>query len=264
MFFVAYAKKRGVKMPRCRKRIVCKEPDVKVFIPQQNDNSEMLIMTVDEYESIRLIDLEGFSQEECANKLGVARTTAQLIYNNAREKIAKALVKVKGLQIEGGNYVLCDGSPHCKKCHLTKSYLNQRQLQEKENGIMRIAVTYDNGEVFQHFGRTEYFKIYEIENNHVISSEVINSNGQGHGALAGVLATNQIDVLICGGIGGGAQMALAEAGIELCAGATGNVDKAVSSYLAGTLVNTGSNCNHHEDGHTCGDHGCGNHGCGNH
>ena len=75
-------------MPICRKRIVCKEPDVKVFIPQQNDNSEMLIMTVDEYESIRLIDLEGFSQEECANKLGVARTTAQLIYNNARDKIA--------------------------------------------------------------------------------------------------------------------------------------------------------------------------------
>ena len=89
--------KRGVKMPRCRKRIVCKKPDVKVFIPQQNDNSEMLIMTVDEYESIRLIDLEGFSQEECANKLGVARTTAQLIYNNARGKIAKALVLGKGL-----------------------------------------------------------------------------------------------------------------------------------------------------------------------
>ena len=89
--------KRGVKMPRFRKRIVCKEPDVKVFIPQQNDNSEMLIMTVDEYESIRLIDLEGFSQEECANKLGVARTTAQLIYNNARGKIPKALVLGKGL-----------------------------------------------------------------------------------------------------------------------------------------------------------------------
>ena len=131
---------------------------------------------------------------------------------------------------------------------------------------MRIAVTYDNEEVFQHFGRTENFKVYEIENNQVISSEVISSNGQGHGALAGVLAINQIDVLICGGIGGGAQMALAEAGIELCAGATGNVDKAVSSYLAGTLVNAGSNCNHHhhEDRHTCGDHGCGNHGCEKH
>ena len=76
-------------MPRCRKRIVCKEPDVKVFIPQQNDNSEMLIMTVDEYESIRLIDLEGFGQEECAKKFGVARITAQLIYNNARKKLQR-------------------------------------------------------------------------------------------------------------------------------------------------------------------------------
>lgn len=81
--------KKGVKVPRCRKRIVCKEPDVKVFIHQQNDNSEMLIMTVDEYESIRLIDLEGFGQEECANKLGVARITAQLIYNNARKKLQR-------------------------------------------------------------------------------------------------------------------------------------------------------------------------------
>ena len=97
IIFLWHMPKRGVKMPRFRKRIVCKEPDVKVFIPQQNDNSEMLIMTVDEYESIRLIDLEGFSQEECANKLGVARTTAQLIYNNARGKIAKALVLGKGL-----------------------------------------------------------------------------------------------------------------------------------------------------------------------
>ena len=128
---------------------------------------------------------------------------------------------------------------------------------------MRIAVTYDNGNVFQHFGRTESFKVYEIANKQVISSEVIGSNGQGHGALAGVLASNQIDVLICGGIGGGAQMALAEAGIELCAGASGDTDRAVEAYLAGKLVNTGSNCNHHDhgEGHSCGEHGCGNHGC---
>ena len=107
-------------MPKCRKRIVCKEPDTKVFVPQQKCNSELLTMTVDEYESIRLIDLEGFTQEECAQKLGVARTTAQLIYNNAREKLAKTLVRGMGLQIEGGNYMLCDGSPRCKKCHLNR------------------------------------------------------------------------------------------------------------------------------------------------
>ena len=248
-------------MPKCRKRIVCKEPDTKVFVPQKNNNSEFLTMTVDEYESIRLIDLEGFNQEECAHKLGVARTTAQLIYNNARRKLAMVLVGGMGLQIEGGNYMLCDGSLQCKRCHLSNSSTIQRVLSEKEKGIMRVAVTYDNGEVFQHFGHTENFKVYEVENNAIVSSEVISSNGQGQGALAGVLAMNQIDVLICGGIGKGAQMALSEAGIELCAGASGDVDKAVLSYLEGTLVNTGSNCDHHHhDGeHACGDHGCGKH-----
>lgn len=69
---------------------------------------------------------------------------------------------------------------------------------------MKIAVTYDNGNVFQHFGKTENFKVYEVEDNKVVSSEVIGSNGTGHGALAGLLAEQGIDVLICGGIGGGA------------------------------------------------------------
>lgn len=89
---------------------------------------------------------------------------------------------------------------------------------------MKIAVTYDNGNIFQHFGKTEFFKVYEVEENKVISSEVIGSNGTGHGALAGLLADQSVDVLICGGIGGGAQAALLEAGIELCAGAQGDVD----------------------------------------
>ena len=84
---------------------------------------------------------------------------------------------------------------------------------------MKIAVTYDNGNVFQHFGRTEFFKVYNVEDNKVVSSEVIGSNGTGHGALAGLLADQDVDVLICGGIGGGAQAALAEAGVELIAGA---------------------------------------------
>ena len=128
---------------------------------------------------------------------------------------------------------------------------------------MKIAVTYDNGNVFQHFGKTENFKVYEVENNQVISSEIIGSNGSGHGALAGLLAGQNIDVLICGGIGGGAQAALTDAGIELCAGAQGNTDQAVEAYLKGELVSTGVNCDHHhhEDGHSCGDHEEG-HSCG--
>ena len=108
-----------------------------------------------------------------------------------------------------------------------------------EDTEMKIAVTYDNGEVFQHFGKTEYFKVYEVEDNKVVSSEVMSSNGSGHGALAGLLAEQSVDVLICGGIGGGAQTALAEAGIELCAGAQGDTDQAVEAYLKGELVSTG-------------------------
>lgn len=138
---------------------------------------------------------------------------------------------------------------------------------------MRIAVTYDNGTIFQHFGRTETFKIYEIDDNRLVSSEVIGSNGSGHGALAGLLAENGVDVLICGGIGGGAQSALASAGIELCAGAQGDADKAVEAYLKGELVSAGVTCDHHhegghgcghhEEGHDCGHHE-GSHGCGHH
>ena len=127
---------------------------------------------------------------------------------------------------------------------------------------MKIAVTYDNGNVFQHFGRTEQFKVYEVEDNKVVSSEVIGSNGTGHGALAGLLAGQDVDVLICGGIGGGAQAALAEAGVELCAGAEGNTDEAVEAYPRGELVSTGANCDHHhEEGHDCGGHDDG-HSCG--
>ena len=128
---------------------------------------------------------------------------------------------------------------------------------------MKIAVTYDNGNIFQHFGRTASFKVYEVEDNKVVSSEVIGSNGVGHGALAGLLSDQSVDVLICGGIGGGAQAALAEAGVELCAGAEGDADQAVEAYLKGELISTGANCDHHhhEDGHSCGDHEEG-HSCG--
>lgn len=128
---------------------------------------------------------------------------------------------------------------------------------------MKIAVTYDDGNIFQHFGRTEFFKLYNVEDNQVVSSHLISSNGSGHGALAGLLSDSQVDVLICGGIGGGAQAALAEAGVELCAGASGNTDAAVEAYLKGELVNSGANCDHHHDeGHDCGHHEAG--GCGSH
>ena len=135
---------------------------------------------------------------------------------------------------------------------------------------MRIAVTYDNGEVFQHFGHAEAFKVYEVLVNKVVSSEILRSDGSGHSALAQLLKDRGIDVLICGGIGGAAQAALTERGIELCAGASGDADEAVAAYLRGELVSSGANCDHHGEGGTCGEDcgegscggGCGEGGCG--
>ena len=130
---------------------------------------------------------------------------------------------------------------------------------------MRIAVPYDNGAVFQHFGRTSAFKFYDVENGEIRASAVHSTNGSGHGALAGFLKDNGVDTLICGGIGGGAQNALAQAGIRLFGGVSGNADEAVNALLAGNLgYDPDVHCNHHDhhgEGHSCGDHGCGSHSC---
>ena len=127
---------------------------------------------------------------------------------------------------------------------------------------MKIAVTYENGQVFQHFGHTEAFKVYEIEDGAVRTSRIIGTDGFGHGALAGFLAGHGVDCVICGGIGPGAQMALAEAGIKLYAGCSGDADQCVTDLLTGTLVYVeAATCDHHrgEEAHACGDHGCGSH-----
>ena len=134
---------------------------------------------------------------------------------------------------------------------------------------MRIAVTYENGEIFQHFGHTEQFKVYDVQDGKIVASAVVDTNGSGHGALAGVLTALNADVMICGGIGGGAQMALAAAGIRLYGGVSGNADAAVEALVAGKLdFNPNVRCNHHDHHHgedqTCGDHGCGSHNCGHH
>ena len=132
---------------------------------------------------------------------------------------------------------------------------------------MKIAVTYEAGEIFQHFGHTQSFKFYDVEDGKVVESQVVDTNGSGHGALATLLAENDIDVLICGGIGGGAQMALAQAGIKLYGGVSGNADAAVEALLKQELdYNPNVQCNHHGEGHehhgNCGSGGCGSNHCG--
>lgn len=130
---------------------------------------------------------------------------------------------------------------------------------------MRVAVTYENGQIFQHFGHTERFKFYETDNTEIVNSEIIETAGSGHGALAGFLMKHGADTLICGGIGGGAQTALAEAGIRLYGGVSGDADTAVTELLSGKLnYNPDVQCSHHEhhgENNSCGSHSCGNKGC---
>ena len=129
---------------------------------------------------------------------------------------------------------------------------------------MKIAVTCENNEVFQHFGHTPEFAVFTVEDGKVVSKRILSCGGTGHGALAGVLKEGGVDLLICGGIGGGAQMALAEAGVQLIGGASGKVDEVVAAFLKGELsVNPDFQCHHHDGdaGHKCGEHHCGNGHC---
>ncbi len=249
-------------MPRpCKKRRICAKPSCIRFGPQgSGPDAGTVTMTLEEYESIRLMDYEGLTQEQAARQMDAARTTVQGIYSSARRKIAQCLVNGHMLHLEGGNFVLCEETGKC--CH--RHCCNKKE-KKREGMDMRIGVTYENGQIYQHFGHTEQFKVYDVQDNKVVSSTVIDTNGSGHGALAGFLLDNKVDTLICGGIGGGAQNALAEAGIiRLFCGVSGDADAAVEALLKNELVySTEANCSHHEHskGHDCGSHGCGEHGC---
>lgn len=259
-------------MPRPRKcRKVCHFPQNLSLVPTGDVvEREAVILTVDEYETIRLIDHMGLSQEQCGHCMKVARTTVQQVYATARKKLAQVLVEGRPMRIEGGEYELCRGeAADCEDPSCFKQKYHQQYEKPKGVHTMRIAVTYENGQIFQHFGHTEQFKIYDVADGKVVASEVVDTNGSGHGALAGVLAALKADVLICGGIGGGAQMALAAANIKLYGGVSGSADAAVEALLAGQLAyNPDVRCSHHDehhgDDHTCGSHGCGSHHCGGH
>lgn len=249
---------------RCRR--ICCEPEFEKFSPSEAADTGSVVLTLDEFEVIRLVDLEKQTHEQCAQRMDISRTTVTEICESARQKIADCLVNGKKLIISGGNYRLCEGGA-VKGCGKNCTRTGKPDIGlAKGSNIMRIAVTYENGQVFQHFGHTERFEIYDVEDGRVVLKTLVNTNGSGHGALADILRKLGTDVLICGGIGGGAKRALDEAGIRLYGGVTGECGAAVEALLAGRLVyNPDVKCSHHEhehgDGHACGDHGCGDHGC---
>ena len=257
-------------MPRPQKcRRICNVPQTDSFRPEKHRGEIPIIMTVDEYEVIRLVDLEEKTHEQCAIQMDISRSTVQEIYENARRKLAACIVYGRKLVIAGGNYRVCDGRENCR-CELKCRQADNNKRTELKNGnrggfTMKIAVPYENGQIFQHFGHTERFKFYETDNTEIVNSEIIETAGSGHGALAGFLMKHGADTLICGGIGGGAQTALAEAGIRLYGGVSGDADTAVTELLSGKLnYNPDVQCSHHEhhgENNSCGSHSCGNKGC---
>lgn len=255
---------------RCRR--ICQKPPIDTFYPENSQDETPIRLTLDEYEVIRLVDLEQQTHEQCAFQMDISRSTVQEIYESARRKLAACLVYGRTLMISGGNYRICGGqeNENCGSCCrklAQPAHCPDKQQKQKGLCTMKIAVTYENGQIFQHFGHTEQFKFYEILDDKITHTEVVDTNGSGHGALAGFLMQHGVDTLICGGIGGGAQMALAEAGIRLYGGVSGDADAAVNALLSGGLAyNPDVRCNHHdhehgEGGHTCGHHGCGSHSC---
>lgn len=255
-----------------RYRRVCDEPEYDSFIPEGISCGELVMLTLDEYETIRIVDYEGKKHEQCAAMMDISRTTVSEIYESARSKIADCLVNGKRLYISGGHYRFCDGTAECciKECRKRnkdfKRVIFSSVLEEKGAGIMRVAVTYEGGNIFQHFGHTEQFKFYDIEDKEIVNEQIVDTMGSGHGALAGFLLENSVDVLICGGIGGGAKNALTDAGIKLYGGVSGSADDAVKVFIDGKLeYNPDVMCSHHEHEHSssCGEKSCGEdkHGC---
>ena len=123
---------------------------------------------------------------------------------------------------------------------------------------MRLAVPFDHGQIYGHFGRTAQFKLYDVTDGRIVSSAIVDTMGSGHGALAGFLKAYAVDALICGGIGAGAQNALKAAGIRFYGGVQGEADKAAADFLADRLAyDPAVRCEHHGEGHGHGHgHGC--------
>lgn len=229
-------------MPRpCRCRRVCSEPLVDVFGPASEPDAggvPPVVLLVEEYETLRIVDYEGRTHEQCAAQMRVSRTTVTEIYERARHKVADAIVNGRTLVIRGGNYEVCGGAcaRDCAgRCRWKYGELALAMQNPTGDEIMRIAIPVKNENIYQHFGMASTFKVYDVEEKRVVNTFLIESAGTGHGAKVGPLVDNQVDCVICGGIGEGAVGQLSGAGIFLIAGVSGDADEAVEAALSHSL-----------------------------
>lgn len=266
-------------MPRPRKcRKICRLPDTVEFTPVGGDASaECVVLTVDEFEAVRLIDDEGYSQEECGEYMLIARTTVQQIYLSARRKIARALVNGLPLRIAGGDFRLCDSDDDCPRrggcCERRRRFHEATTAahdaphnEERIDTVMKIAVAANGKEVSGHFGHSEQFIVYDVEQNAITAEQCVANPGHRPGLLPNMLADMGVKTVIAGGMGAHAAGICAERGVEVITGAQGDARSAAEAYLRGELHSTGEMCTehgHHDHGE--GEHGhCHGHGDGEH
>jgi predicted DNA-binding protein (UPF0251 family)/predicted Fe-Mo cluster-binding NifX family protein len=221
-----------------KKKLISEEPIYRCFGCRGRCEAPKIEMSLEEYETIALLDGEGLSQEEAAFRMGVSRTTITALYASARQKIADFLIHGKRLSLAGG----------CYEVAAKESEQGIDTYKKEGNKTMRIAVSYDNEEVFQHFGQSPSFKIYDIQSKKVAAAKVEATGGVSHRDLIPWLQERKVEVLICGGIGGMAIDLLAEAGIACYAGVTGSADLAVRQFLADSLVSVSApTCTCHDE-----------------
>ena len=222
-----------------KKRYISLLPTSSEFIATKSDSRTKIYLSIDELEVIKLLDYENLSQEEAAYRMNVARTTVTAIYDKARKKIANFL-------LGGHKLIVQNGDESVFKSNILVS-LEIIESNKGDKTIMRIALPYENGEIFQHFGKTPAFKIYDIENKRVLKTEIHSCEGSGHAALGGWLVAHHVDAVICGGIGAGAIGVLEGSNIKVFTGVVGQADKAIKDLLNGTLeCGTTDNCDCHE------------------
>ena len=234
--------------PKCRK--ICLTPSCRIF--QGASGQAAVELRLDELEALRLVDLEEFDQAKAAQHMEISRGTLQRLLYAAHRRVALALTTGRSIAIaENGNAVPAPGCRSFSTCRFCCRSSETAAKLKTQGETMIIAVTCENDNVFQHFGHTPSFALFTVEENRLTGRTDLPTGESGHGALAGLLKEHNVDVLICGGIGGGAQQALAECGIKLVGGVRGDVTEAVGHSCGG-------HGHHHGEGRSCGGH-CGNH-----
>lgn len=215
---------------KCRK--VCRLPGTREFRPAgELPCKSAVVLTVDEYEAIRLIDKQGFSQEECGVYMQVARTTVQAIYNSARKKLAEALVDGLSLRIEGGDYQLCDGTEEYCGCGGCRRHRRRcAQVNGKEDGKMKIAIPLDENrqDTCIVLARAPYFLLREDGKDTVVENPAAQAHGGAGIQAAQFLVDQGVDVLVTVRCGQNAADVFKAAGMKLYK----SVNKAAADDLA--------------------------------